>query len=607
LLKVVGYGRVVRVPERQVIAVVDDQGATEQAHQAGQDAWWAYLAEVLGHLRLPYRSVAPTEAAAPASSVGVLVFPTTPTVTPGGVESWVREGGALIVVGDPGPLADLAGVSAVGSVAEDHVVLDDNPVWSSRPPVALHAVGGSRFGPGDVEVLARWRNDDAPAVVLRRLGAGVVLTYGVDLWQSIVRIQQGYAVTADGEPAADGTAPIDDGLLKCEDGMVLSFEHDRAMPPGEPDLVEPFLHTYPPPSAVPMFDQPQADWWCSLFAQSLWWAAEHTGTAVPWLWYWPSGVDAVAHMSHDSDGNIDEQGRAALDAFEEAGVQVTWCHVFPGGYSPDVHADITAAGHENALHYNAMGDADLASWGWPQMRAQYAWAQAVTRTEQIVSNKNHYTRWEGWTDFYTWCERLGIQLDESRGPSKQGDVGFLFGAAHVSFPLAPVAEGNRFFDVLNLPLHTQDLAWAGHSAVRDVILDGAQAVHGVAHFLFHGPHLLLRPPTRAACIELADEARRRGMPWWTATRINSWERSRRGVTLSIEPHPDGLAVQAQAAEALPGAAVLLAAPDSGTGADAGPIVKEGAGSARKVVRLGRTFVELTTDIVAGDNRWVITP
>ncbi|WP_410789164.1 hypothetical protein [Kribbella sp. C-35] len=583
------------------VAVVDSRAATERAHQAGQDAWWVYLAEVLGHLRLPYQSISPHEAAAPPDDVSVLVFATTPASFDAGLEQWVRDGGVLILVGDPGPLSALAGVSAGDSIPDGHVVLSETPVWSSHPPVALHAVGGRRLTGQDVEILARWQDDDTAAVTLRRLDAGVVLTYGVDLWQTIVRIQQGYAVTADGAPAADGTAPIDDGILKCEDGMVLSFERDRAMPPGEPELLPTYEHTYPPPSAVPMFDQPHADWWCSLFAQSLWWGTSGAGAAVPWLWYWPAGVDAVAHMSHDSDQNVEEHGQAAIDAFAEADVQVTWCHVFPGGYSPELYAAITAAGHENALHYNAMGDADLAVWGWPFMRAQYVWAQAVTGTEQIVSNKNHYTRWEGWTEFYTWCERLGIQIDESRGPSKQGDVGFTFGASHVSFPLAPVAEGNRLYDVLNLPLHTQDLAWAGHESVRDVILDGAQSVHGVAHFLFHGPHLHLRPPTRAACIELAAEARRRGMPWWTAARINSWERSRRGVVLSVEPHPDGLAVRAEALEPVPGAAVLLAVQSTG------PIVKEGKGSAQTVVRLGRTFVELTADIVAGDNRWVITP
>ncbi|GAB2574116.1 hypothetical protein [Kribbella endophytica] len=596
------------MPARHAVAVVIDDVATQRIQEAGADAWWLYVTEVLGHARVPFRSLTPDEAAAPADDVAVLVFAGPPTLDPAasaGFERWVRAGGTFVVVGDPGPLSALAGVTAGDTVDDGQVTILDNPVWSSRPDVALHAVGGVRLTPGeDVEVIARWADDDQPAAVLRKAGEGLAVTLGVDVWQSIVRIQQGYAVEADGAPAADGTAPIDDGILKAEDGMTLSFERDRAMPPGEPELAGRFEHIYPPPSAVPMFDQPHADLWRSVVLQTVWSAAEHAGAVVPWLGYWPAGVAAIAHMSHDSDGNVDEHGQAALDAFAAADVQVTWCHVFPGGYAPEIRAAITAAGHENALHYNAMGDADLATWGWPQIRAQYAWAQAVTGTEDIVSNKNHYTRWEGWTEFYTWCERLGLQIDESRGASKQGSVGFLFGTAHVSFPIADATEGNRYYDVLNLPLHTQDLAWAGHASIRDVILDGAEAVHGVAHFLFHGPHLHLRPLTRAACVAVAEEARRRGMPWWTARQINTWERGRRGVTLSTQAGPDGWVVRAQAEDAIASASVLLSLP--GLDAEAEPVVRDGKGAARVVTRHGRCFVELEVDLVAGDNNWTVS-
>lgn len=133
----------------------------------------------------------------------------------------------------------------------------------------------------------------------------------------------------------------------------------------------------------------------------------------------------------------------------------------------DLHRAITLAGHEDALHYNAMGDADIATWGWPQMRAQYAWAQAVTGVEGIVSNKNHYTRWEGWTEFYTWCEKLGIEIDQSRGPSKQGTVGFPFGTAHVTFPMGDVDVANRRMDVLNLPCTRR--TWPGRGTSRSAM------------------------------------------------------------------------------------------------------------------------------------------
>ncbi|GAB3422937.1 hypothetical protein GCM10027569_55070 [Flindersiella endophytica] len=584
--------------------VLEEQAASA-AHARAADAWWLYATEVLDHLRLPYRKLAAVDATTELDGVGVLVFARAPELTEPArtrVEEFVAAGGAVVVAGGPGSLGDLLGAAAGEPVDHGHVTFTQAAAWTHVPGVALHAVGGARLTTSDdaTDVLATW-DDGSPAITARRSGDGIALLFGADVWQSIVRIQQGYSVTEDGKPALDGTAPIDDDILKCEDGMALSFEADRALPPGEPELTEPFEHVYPPPSAVPMFDQPHADWWRSLFVQGLWWAAEQVGVALPWLHYWPSGVDAVAHMSHDSDGNVTEHGQAALDTFAEAEVNVTWCQVFPGGYDPEIYRAITAAGHEHALHYNAMHDADIAQWGWPQIRAQYAWAQAVTGVERIVSNKNHYTRWENWTEFYHWCERLGIEIDESRGPSKQGSVGFTFGTAHVSFPIAEASEHNRYLNVLNLPLHTQDLAWAGHESIRDVILDGAIAQHGVAHFLFHGPHLHLRPPTRKACLALADEARRRGLPWWTAGQINSWERLRRGVSLSIVPGADGWVVRTTSDRAVEGAALLLSLP----ALTALPRLVDGNGSVATVVRHGREFVELTADIPAGDAAWTL--
>jgi hypothetical protein len=489
-------------------------------------------------------------------------------------------------------------------VVKDGHVTAVTGAWTSPPPVPLHAIGGIALRTQDhAHVLATW-DDGSTAIAHLPLGRGHVVHLGVDLWQSIVRIQQGFSVQEDGTPASDGTAPIDDGILKAEDGLALSFETDRAFAPGQPPLAEDFTHAYPPPQAVPVFDQPHADHWRALFFQVLWWAALETERPLPWLFYWPSGVPAIAHMSHDADQNHPEDARAALEAFDDAGVRVTWCQVHPGGYGPDVHAAITAAGHENALHYNAMGDSDLASWGWPQMRAQYAWAQAVTGVEDIVSNKNHYTRWEGWTEFYTWCERLGIQIDESRGPSKQGSIGFPFGTSHVSFPMGDLSVAGRRMNVLNLPLHTQDLAWASHSSIRDVILDGVLAQHGVAHFLFHGPHLRTRPATREACPAVAEAARQRGMPWWTASQINSWERARRGVKLRVTTDDHAVQLDVHSTEQLLGVAILLPiSPEQGTD----QYILDGPGALDVVTRHGVRFLQLTTDLVPGKASWSLTP
>lgn len=585
------------------LGVVIDERATRAAHAAGVDAWWLYATEVLDHAGLAYTPLPGVPGDLDLYHTLILASPQQlPTESVKALDDWVSAGGSLIITALIPELDALAGAATAGHRSDSPVIIGDHSSWTARPDRPLHAIAGHSVTVSDgAEVLATW-SDGAAAIARRIHGAGSVITYGVDLWRTIVTIQQGYPVQADGKPALDGTAPIDDGILKCEDGLALDFESDRSLPPGESEVPADFTHSYPPPAAVPLFDTAQADLWWITLLQQLWAAHDHRNWASVWLHYWPAGVPAIAHMSHDADQNVEEDGRAALDAFAEAEVSVTWCQVFPGGYSPELFAAVTEAGHEQALHYNAMGDADLASWGWPQFRAQYAWAQAVTGTDDIVSNKNHYTRWEGWTEFYTWCERVGIKIDESRGPSKQGSVGFPFGTAHLSFPIGDTSVHNRPMDVLNLPLHTQDLAWAGHIACRDVILDGAEAVHGVAHFLFHGPHLRQRPATRAACPEVARLARARGMEWWTARQLSDWERARRGVQLSITADGDGWLVEAYAEQTIEQAGVVLQLPDL----DHAPTCLQDGASMAEVTRHGRRFYELSVDLPAGKSSWRIT-
>lgn len=556
--------------------------------------WADYAQEVLAHAGFSFQRTGSAENLRP----GGVVLLTEPVHGPAAqaLSSWVRDGGALVIVGDPGDLAETAGVACGPAIAPGLVTTGTH--WAQRPPRPIRALRGCTLVPREqTEVLATFA-DGGAAITRTTAGTGIVISFGVDLWYTIARIQQGFPVRADGAPAADGTAPIDDDILKAEDGMALDLDEDRAMPPGEPDLPQDYTHTYPPPSAAPIFDQPHADWWRSLLLQALWDAASRTGAALAWMDYWPAGIDAIAHMSHDADGNDPEDGRAALEAFAAAEVTVTWHQVYPGGYGEEVLTAITDAGHEHSLHYNAMADSDLASWGWPQFRAQYAWAQAISGREDIVSNKNHYTRWEGWTEFYTWCERVGIRIDSSRGPSKQGTIGFPFGTAHVSFPLRPAGNDETFHDVLNLPLHTQDLAWAGHISVRDVILDGAQAQHGIAHFLFHGPHLRKRPLTRQACVEVAEAARSRGMPWWTAEEIDTWERTRREVRVRVHRVEQGWQVRVHTPRAVPGAALVLALPQ-----DVRPDAEDVR--VRTIERHGNRFVELGVDLPVGHSSWFL--
>ncbi|MGW1682028.1 DegT/DnrJ/EryC1/StrS family aminotransferase [Saccharopolyspora sp. NPDC002376] len=592
---------------RHTLAVATDDDVTRQALESGRDAWWRYADEILGHVRMPYNALQTEDLNDLDASVGVLLLATPSAVgrrEADAAEAWVRAGGSLVLTGEPGLLARLAGVRTAERHDHGSVGFCRHAAWT-KPPAALHAVGGVGLDAVDdeVEVLALWDGPERrAAVTARSVGGGVVITLGVDVWQSVVRIQQGYAVTGDGVPAADGTAPLDDGVLKAEDGLALDLESDRRMPTDDPAPRD-FHHKFPPSAAVPIFDRPQADQWRSVLLQVLWWAAERANVVLPWLYYWPAGVPAVAHMSHDADRNDPDDARVALDTFADADVTVTWCQLYPGGYGPEIYREIGSAGHENALHYNAMGDADLAVWSRSALRAQHAWACAVTGEEQLITNKNHYTRWEGWSEFYAWCEDVGIQIDQSRGPSKLGTVGFPFGTAHVSFPLGDVSAGNKLLNVLALPLHTQDLGVATHVAAREVILDAVLEQHGVAHFLFHGANLRAIPGTRRECVELARAVRARGMLWWTSARINSWERARRGVHLKLREVEHGWRIDISSAHALRGAAVLVPVPRADAAVNG--LTLSGPASSSRVSRHGRDFLELSGDIPAGHSVWYV--
>ena len=59
------------------------------------------------------------------------------------------------------------------------------------------------------------------------------MTLAVDVTGTVVRIQQGIAVTRDGVSSPDGTAPIADAVLKSSDAAACSIEiFDRQPLPG---------------------------------------------------------------------------------------------------------------------------------------------------------------------------------------------------------------------------------------------------------------------------------------------------------------------------------------------------------------------------------------
>ncbi|MCS7223758.1 MAG: hypothetical protein NZ959_04270 [Armatimonadetes bacterium] len=432
---------------------------------------------------------------------------------------FVESGGALIVIGADLGLGDLLGVDIKGPLTDGWLRLKSHSIGCGLKS-SLHIFGGVRAlarDPTDcVGYLVNDREENiGDAIVIRRFGRGLTIFLAPDVTRSILHIQQGLRIEEDGSPAPDGSAPIDDGILKAEDGLVLDWEKDRIKVNG-----------------LPFFGRPITDELRILLLQTILFAASEKNLPLPMISLWSKGRRAMGLVSHDTDGNDPELGYALLEEVNRIGIESCWCIIYPGQYPKDLYRRIVDSDGEIALHYDALTESPLTRWSQKSLRGQRDWLIRETGFSP-VSNKNHYTRWEGRLEFYRWCQQLGLRAEQSKGPSKLGTLGFPFGGCHPWRPFDDESEDPQVIDVWSLNLLTQDLVVdpSGVNKERHPIMvsasygehliDEALRVGGLAHFLFHPAHIK-KPGTAAALERLVAYGRDRGLEWQTSAQIAEW-------------------------------------------------------------------------------------
>ena len=390
--------------------------------------------------------------------------------------------------------------------------------------------------------------------------------------------------TGTGVPAPDGTAQIDEGILKCDDGVVLDWETDRTTD-----------------TEVPFFLEAVGDELRAILLRSVFLGARFTATALPMLWYWPGDLEAVAHLSHDSDNNVVDRAFQLLENTRALGVHSTWCIQYPG-YTPELYAAVAAYGSEICLHYDALSGKTPNRWDYSDLVFQWEFLRREAGLDTITTNKNHYTRWEGSLEFFQWLAKVGIASDQTKGPSKSGNTGHLYGSTHPWFPMETVS--GRFYDVLEVNFLTQDMvhtisdpdAPVGQFppyAIAEPLVDRVRKHYGVAHFLFH-PHHCMRPGVPTAMADTVEYALQQGLPWLTAQQINAWERGRRTVAFG-DVNDFGASVHVGAS--LEDATLLLL--DTGSEQRAISIDRRPMPT-RSVERYGFRFQAVTQTLAAGE-------
>jgi hypothetical protein len=538
---------------------------SEPARNASRSVQYGgYVYEILRHAGVCFEPVSCEQLQARLPSLRLLLTVGETALTDRlqtALTDWLYEGGGWVSVGGVCGLERLLGVEVekpaysswgggVSSLGEGYLLpsIADHPVLRGLP-LPLHYFNGLPVRTVDAVKLAEGLNahqqpTGRAALTEATCGDGRCLLIAPDLTGTVVRIQQGMAVTRDGVGAPDGTAPVCDGVLKSDDGAVLDWIFDRQPVEGAPGLSG-FLH-------------PVADCWRELLLRALFHLAVSQQVALPLLWLYPRRLPALLHISHDTDENDPADGWQLLQTLREADIRTTWCVILPG-YPPDLMRAIGEAGHELAMHYDAMTEG--LAWSEAEFDRQWRQLTALFSGERPVTNKNHYLRWEGDTEFYTWCMRRGIELDQSKGASKTGEAGYNFGTCHLYRPVAP---DGALMDVLELATPTQDMHIFAPEALLAPLQEAALRHHGILHLLYHPAHI--RKPNVADSLKrAAAQAKARGMECWTAAQINRWERARqKAAWRDYRATPEEASVRLQMPEPLPDATLCWLTPEEAT-------------------------------------------
>lgn len=516
------------------IAILSDASTRMRKARYGVNSFEGYVEEVLGRLRIPFRVFDSLEDALewqPDILIPALFDENADNRDK--LQTYVKNGGTVVSYAGLKGMAEKLGYCEERPLGAGYAVLPEGPA----PIRFLSATGWSKLAgqapghkaSGALRIGSPSGIESGPALLSIPWGEGTFERWSVDIVGTIVALQQGTGpVYDDGASAPDGTIPVQDDTLKADDRCAMDWEFDR-------------LTTA---TGIPYFAFPYADWWRAAMVRHLIELALSKGKTLPFLGYWPAGIPAVTAISHDSDLNRDEHAKAALELLREVGIRSTWCMLEPG-YSPAIYDQMKADGHDISLHYNAL-KMDGGLWSEEAFRRQSEWLKASAGIDRISSNKNHYTRFEGWGELFRWCESNGIESDQTRGPSKKGNTGLLFGTCHPYFPVSDFTEGNRLYDVLEIGFLSQDLNHPQlyDSSLVDPFLDIIGEAEGLAHFLFHQAHIFNFEAVRQAVREVVAGAQKRGYALWTIDQVNEWERARRKVDIagfdeSGKPIPEG--------------------------------------------------------------------
>lgn len=583
------------------IVIIEDSGAQPARWPAGRRNFAGfYIEEMLGHAGLFFDVLEKAELPSKVNRHRLAILPWQMALSSDqrhALTQFVSSGGCLLGIGGTSGLNDVFGCTAGEELTSGHIRRCASAhAATATLEVPTRVFGGRRLirkngNPLAVVVIQGDESGSFDALIENRFGRGSAMAIGPDIVWSVLHMQQGSAVVP-GEV---------DGIVDVEKGAALDSCEDRQRFDGDQlSILEKRTWDDSPDDPRLACFEPMADNLRELLIRAVLWMCREQDIVLPMLWYWPGGLDAVAHMSHDTESNVQAQADRLFAVVNQLQLQTTWCVRYPGGYEKRFYPRLLEQGCEIALHFDSQTRKEHTTWSLDDLRFQYEWLCREAGIERIVANKNHYLRWEGRLEFYRWCRDVGIELDETKGPNYAAMNGFPFGGCHPWFPADDAQPGAPVLDVLEVNLMTQDLVFRCPPPFARIFVDKVLERYGVAHFLFHPTNIHL-PGVEPALREIVAYSQSKGIEWWPAERINAWERARRGVQCRA-----GDGVFAFPTDSDLDNASLLFLNVAGKGMDMKLGVSHGASQTKSIKRYGFSFASTTAGLKASGPDLVVT-
>lgn len=359
----------------------------------------------------------------------VIVFGGVGTLKPEGasaVAEWVGRGGMAVFSGSSWGVSSLLGIKPGGQhLSIGSMVPRKESRFSIKGADFVKFFGAKVHNAAQADVL--WDvSSGGVGLSVAGIGRGKVWFLAPHLGQTVAQMVFGRSVETDAIGPVDGSARLDDGILRAEDGINLDYLDDRA-------------HT---DDGSPYFAYAHADVLQELFSRTLIAAAEATGRPFFAIGQWPHSIATVGMLSIDCDTNDEERFNEVARVVANIGGRPVWMVEFPG-YSQEVYRRMRGSLHEAGLLYSP----DRGKWDTEGLRLQHTSLARSASFREIAAVRPKDGAWLGHMATYRMAESAGIKCVISKGGRQLGTSGMAFGSCR---PHRPVF-GGRPLEVFELP------------------------------------------------------------------------------------------------------------------------------------------------------------